>query len=77
MTKRRYEKQADSTNDQPGIVVLWDSDLCVHCGACHQGLPQVFKPDARPWVQLDGAPATDIIQQVKQCPSQALSLEEK
>lgn len=74
MTKRRYEKAA--TNDQPKVVVLWDSDKCEACQLCHQNLPSVFNPEARPWVNLEGAPALTIIEQVKQCPPQAISIEE-
>lgn len=75
MAQRRYEKPAEA--EQPKVVVLWNSDLCTHCNYCHEGLPKVFKPSERPWVQLDGAPATDIIQQVEQCPTGALSLEDE
>jgi uncharacterized Fe-S cluster protein YjdI len=75
MAKRRYEKEA--TEDQPKVVVLWDSDKCEHCGLCHTNLPSVFNPSARPWVNLDGAPALTIIQQVSECPTQAIAIEEQ
>ena len=66
MAKRQY------TNGE--IVVMWDSDLCSHCENCWRGLPQVFDPNARPWVNIDGAPSADIVAQVKQCPTGALAL---
>lgn len=56
------------------LQVKWNSDLCTHCEACYTGLPQVFNPEARPWVNLDGATPDEIINQVKKCPSGALSL---
>lgn len=59
------------------ITVLWDSDLCVHCRNCVTGLPEVFDMDARPWVNINGAPAKAIHDQVMQCPSGALAIGEK
>ena len=64
MAKREY------TNGE--ITVKWDSDLCTACGLCKAGLPQVFKPDVRPWVNPAGATSAEIVQQVEQCPSGAL-----
>lgn len=56
------------------LRVRWLSDLCVKCGACHEGLPQVFNPEQRPWVKLDQASTEEIIEQVNQYPSGALSI---
>lgn len=64
MSKREY------TNGE--LTVLWDSDKCTHCEACWRGLPQVFDPDARPWVNMAGATTDEIFAQVAQCPSGAL-----
>jgi uncharacterized Fe-S cluster protein YjdI len=57
------------------LTVVWRPDLCAHSGICARGLGVVFKPKARPWVNLDGAPEARIAEQVRQCPSGALSLE--
>ena len=56
------------------ITVLWNSSICVHCGKCAMGLPEVFKPKERPWIQVDGAPDAQIVEQVKKCPSGAISI---
>ena len=56
------------------LQVRWQSELCTHCEACWRGLPSVFDPDKRPWVNLMGAATSDIIDQVVQCPSGALSI---
>lgn len=64
MAKRTY------TNGE--INVLWDSSLCTHCGECQEGLPDVFNPDARPWVNMKGATTEQITEQVNECPSGAL-----
>lgn len=54
------------------IVVYWDPALCQHDTHCFTRLPQVFNPEARPWVKIDGAPAEAIIRSINRCPSGAL-----
>ncbi len=56
------------------INVLWQSGLCIHCGNCAQGLPQVFNPAKRPWIEPMAATTQEIKDQVAQCPSGALSI---
>ncbi len=56
------------------IVVIWQPELCIHCGNCARGLPSVFKPKERPWVQVESASEEEIVEQVKKCPSGALSV---
>ena len=56
------------------IKVFWQPDLCTHCEACYHGLPNVFNPDSRPWVNMNGATSEEITKQVKECPSGALSI---
>jgi uncharacterized Fe-S cluster protein YjdI len=68
MAKRTY------TNGE--INILWDSSLCTHCGECEEGLPDVFNPTARPWVNMKGGTTEDIREQVEQCPSGALTVED-
>ncbi|MCT8338580.1 (4Fe-4S)-binding protein [Flavobacteriaceae bacterium TK19130] len=55
------------------VTVLWKPDLCIHSGKCTKGLPEVFKPKVRPWIQLDNSNTSDIVDTVKACPSGALS----
>src|SRR5215210_5340949 len=61
---RRYETDE--------IVVEWEARLCYHSHNCVRALPQVFDPDARPWVQPEQASADDVEAAVAQCPSGAL-----
>lgn len=56
------------------VTVLWDSKKCAHSGRCVRGLPGVFNPKARPWINMVGATSDQIAEQVRQCPSGALSL---
>ena len=56
------------------ITVLWQPDLCVHCEKCFIGLPKVFNPKLRPWVDIKAASTEEIKRQVEECPSKALSI---
>jgi uncharacterized Fe-S cluster protein YjdI len=55
------------------VTVIWKPDTCIHSEKCWRGLPAVFKPKEKPWIQTDGAGTEAIIRQVRQCPSGALS----
>ncbi len=55
------------------VTVVWQPHLCIHSAICFNGLPEVFNPRERPWVKIDQASTERIIDQVKQCPSGALS----
>jgi uncharacterized Fe-S cluster protein YjdI len=56
------------------VTVVWQPHLCVHSAICFRGLPAVFDPRRRPWVDCSAAPTEAIIEQVSKCPSGALSL---
>ena len=55
------------------ITVIWKPDTCIHSTLCWKGLLDVFNPKARPWVNMEGASTETIIEQVRKCPSGALS----
>lgn len=55
------------------ITVVWEPEKCIHSMICFNGLPQVFDPQKRPWVNIEGAKSDEIAEQVKACPSGALS----
>lgn len=57
------------------ITVVWKPKLCIHSAICFKGLPDVFDPRKRPWVNITGAETEQIIAQVERCPSGALSIE--
>lgn len=56
------------------ISVGWETEKCIHSGICARGLSSVFKPKERPWIQTENASKQEIIDQVRQCPSGALSI---
>lgn len=55
------------------ITVIWKPDLCIHSAVCARGLPMVFAPARRPWVELQHADTAAITALVDRCPSKALS----
>lgn len=59
------------TNNE--VTVVWKPCLCTLSGICWSGLPEVFRPNERPWIKINEASTNQIIEQVKNCPSGALS----
>jgi len=55
-------------------TVVWKPEVCIHSEKCFHGLPNVFNPNQRPWVDMDGAEEEAIRNQVAKCPSGALSI---
>ena len=64
-------KTKEYTNGE--VTIVWKSDACIHSGICVRGLGEVFKPKERPWIQIDAASTEALVNQVKACPSGALS----
>ena len=56
------------------LAVVWQAEKCIHSEECRNGLPEVFDPEKRPWVNVKGAAVERIIAQVAKCPSGALSI---
>ncbi|MCF3107952.1 (4Fe-4S)-binding protein [Niabella sp. CC-SYL272] len=57
------------------VAVVWRPELCQHATRCWKELPQVFRPKEKKWVDVDGASAAQIVEQVRRCPSGALAVE--
>jgi uncharacterized Fe-S cluster protein YjdI len=55
-----------------GFEVTYDPAVCAHSGECARGLPEVFDPEAKPWIRPERAPAARIAEVVARCPSGAL-----
>ena len=56
-----------------GITVYDDRTVCAHFGQCSSRLPSVFRADVEPFVDPQGAAATEIADIVAGCPSGALT----
>jgi uncharacterized Fe-S cluster protein YjdI len=57
------------------VTVIWKPDVCIHSAVCVKGLPDVFNPQRRPWIDMEQADTAAIIEQVRKCPSGAISYE--
>ncbi|MGC4058486.1 MAG: (4Fe-4S)-binding protein [Chitinophagaceae bacterium] len=58
------------------VTIVWQNEKCIHSTVCWKnstGLPDVFNPKDRPWIKPEAAETAAIIEQVKKCPSGALS----
>jgi putative redox protein len=54
------------------ITIDWKPELCQHSTRCWTQLLQVFDPRLRRWINIDGASAERVREQVAACPSGAL-----
>jgi CDGSH-type Zn-finger protein len=55
------------------ITIFDNRSICAHAGFCTDGLKQVFRMQAEPWIEPDGAAVAEIIATIEKCPSGALS----
>ncbi len=55
------------------VTVVWRPGMCIHSAICFKGLSEVFDPRRRPWITLEQSTTDKIIEQIKKCPSGALS----
>ncbi len=65
------EKIKEYSNGE--VTVVWKPNSCIHSAICAKGLPNVFRPKDRPWIKVDAASTEALVNQIKQCPSGALS----
>lgn len=65
------EKIIEYSNEE--ITIVWKPEVCMHSAKCVQGLPGVFKPKEKRWIQLENSNTEDVVKTVKTCPSGALS----
>ncbi len=55
-----------------GVAVQFNAARCIHAAECVHGLPGVFDPQARPWIQPGKATADEVVAVVARCPTGAL-----
>ena len=65
------EKIHEYASDE--VTVIWKPDLCIHSAECVKGLPHVFKPKDKPWIQIEKASPEEVVETVEKCPSGALT----
>ena len=55
-----------------GVSVQFNAARCIHAAECVHGLPAVFDPQARPWIQPGKATSAEVVAVVARCPTGAL-----
>ncbi len=61
--------------ESSAIRVVYDPTRCIHAAECVRGLPSVFDPQSRPWIQPDSGNAHEIAAVISKCPTGALQYE--
>ncbi|MCH8557499.1 MAG: CDGSH iron-sulfur domain-containing protein [Balneolia bacterium] len=65
------------TYQNDDIKVSYDIKRCIHAAECVKGLPGVFDPKRKPWIDPDKADAGEIADVIERCPTGALHYELK
>lgn len=55
------------------LTILWEPDKCIHSAVCVKLLPEVYNPNAKPWIKPENASVKNLMAQINKCPSGALS----
>lgn len=63
--------------DNDEITVHYDVTRCIHAEKCVDGLPDVFVPNRKPWIDPNKASADEIADVIETCPTGALQYELK
>ena len=65
--------EAVKTYTNGEITIVWEPGKCTHSGMCVKTLPQVYNPQAKPWIKIENATTEQLKVQLGKCPSGALS----
>ena len=73
--EKSEDRQTDQLDEYKGksITILDNRGICSHAAHCTDDLPKVWRMGIEPWIDPDGEIKEKIIEQVKKCPSGALS----
>lgn len=63
----------DKTYSNTDITIKWQPKKCMHAAVCVKMLPKVYKPDQKPWINVENATTEALKNQIDNCPSGALS----
>ncbi|MEE9365023.1 MAG: (4Fe-4S)-binding protein [Cellulophaga sp.] len=55
------------------LTIAWKPQKCIHAAICVQELPKVYNATAKPWLTIENASTKELQEQIKKCPSGALS----
>lgn len=76
-TRREVDRKEKPLNEVKvykgrGVSVQFNPARCIHAAECVRGLPEVFDPQARPWIQPAKATPDELVSVVSRCPTGAL-----
>jgi uncharacterized Fe-S cluster protein YjdI len=66
-------KEKEILYQKEDLMVVWKPHVCIHSANCVKGLPRVFRPNERPWIQPESATVDQLKATIDTCPSGALS----
>ncbi|MBT8274391.1 MAG: (4Fe-4S)-binding protein, partial [Bacteroidia bacterium] len=55
------------------MTIIWKPKTCIHSAECVKRLPEVYKPNEKPWIQMENAGTEALKTQIDACPSGALT----
>jgi uncharacterized Fe-S cluster protein YjdI len=55
------------------FTVVWKPKKCIHAAVCVKSLPEVYDPNAKPWIKPEAASIDALKSQIDKCPSGALT----
>lgn len=55
------------------LTVVWRPGKCIHAAECVKALPEVYKPNDKPWINIENATTDALKAQIEKCPSGALT----
>ena len=58
------------------LTVTYDLKRCIHAARCVHGLPDVFDPNRKPWVEVNNATPDALKSVIEECPTGALKYQE-
>lgn len=67
----KENEQKEYSNGE--ITIVWKPETCRHSGQCVKSLPEVYRPNEKPWIKIEKASTIELIDQIGKCPSGALS----
>lgn len=59
-----------------GFTVVWKPAKCIHSEICVKTLPEVYRPNEKPWILPEAAAEADLKNQISKCPSGALTYQQ-
>ena len=67
------EKEITKEYSNGELTVVWKPKKCIHSEVCVQTLPEVYKPQEKPWITPENAGTSALKSQIDKCPSGALT----